>query len=91
MALPNVGWTKFFSAQKGYGFLTDLDTGREVFVHYTALQRRDRGWRGLYRGEYVAYRPFVDENGHVSAVEVTGVGGGPLMCEANAVTEPEFA
>ena len=45
-------------------------------------QRRDRGWRGLYKGEYVAYHPSMADNGQVCAVEVTGVFGGPLMCEA---------
>ncbi|MCU0433202.1 MAG: cold shock domain-containing protein [Bacteroidia bacterium] len=31
------GVIKFFNATKGYGFIKDDETGREVFVHVTGL------------------------------------------------------
>jgi cold shock CspA family protein len=88
---PRIAWTKFFDATKGYGFLLDVETGKDVFVHFSALQCRERGWRGLYKGEYVNYRPSLNADGRSAAAEVTGVAGGPLMCEASAMTSPEFA
>ena len=33
----NKGTVKWFSNQKGYGFITDANTGNDVFVHYTGL------------------------------------------------------
>jgi len=85
-----IGWVKFFSAPKGYGFLTDVQTNEDAFVHFSSLQRRTPGWRGLYKGEYVSFRPQVAE-GKTAALDVTGVQGGPLMCEANSVETVEFS
>lgn len=33
----NTGKVKFFNDQKGYGFIIDDSTGKEVFVHATGL------------------------------------------------------
>ena len=33
----NKGTVKWFNNQKGYGFITDANTGNDVFVHYTGL------------------------------------------------------
>ena len=33
----NKGTVKWFSNQKGYGFITDAETGNDVFVHYSGL------------------------------------------------------
>ena len=34
-----VGIVKFFNLQRGYGFITPRDGGRDVFVHITAVHR----------------------------------------------------
>src|SRR3546814_10298818 len=34
------GTVKFFNTQRGYGFITPSDGGKDVFVHITAVQRR---------------------------------------------------
>ena len=86
-----IGWVKYFDAKGGFGFLTDVGSGADVFVHFSALQRRDRGWRGLMRGEYVQYRLTVGRDGRSAASEVTGVAGGPLLCEASSIEQPEFS
>ena len=33
----NKGTVKFFNESKGYGFITNDDTGRDIFVHVTGL------------------------------------------------------
>jgi cold shock protein len=85
-----IGWVKFFSAQKGYGFLTDVQSNQDAFVHFSSLQRRTPGWRGLYKGEYVSFTPQVSD-GKTAALDVTGVRGGPLMCEVNTIETVEFS
>ena len=44
------GKVKWFSNQKGYGFIT-LETGNDVFVHHTAIQ--GEGYKTLDEGQEV--------------------------------------
>jgi len=44
------GTVKWFSDQKGYGFIT-LETGKEVFVHHSAIQ--GSGYKSLAEGQQV--------------------------------------
>jgi len=46
------GTVKWFSDQKGYGFIA-RDGGPDVFVHHTAIQMK--GFRTLKEGEVVSY------------------------------------
>ncbi len=46
------GVVKWFSAEKGYGFITPED-GPDVFVHYSAIQTS--GYRKLEAGEKVEF------------------------------------
>jgi len=50
-AVP-VGRVKWFSDQKGYGFI-EQENGEDVFVHYTAIQ--GRGYRSLKEGQIVQF------------------------------------
>ncbi|PAU68188.1 cold-shock protein [Bifidobacterium criceti] len=47
------GTVKFFSAGKGYGFITPTDGGDDIFVHYSVIQ--SDGFRTLHEGDTVEY------------------------------------
>jgi CspA family cold shock protein len=46
------GVVKWFSAEKGFGFIT-REGGTDVFVHYTAIQ--GSGYRSLEEGQRVEF------------------------------------
>jgi CspA family cold shock protein len=48
-----VGTVKWFNAEKGYGFITPEDGGKDVFVHYSAIQ--GSGFKALEEGQRVSY------------------------------------
>ena len=54
------GTVKFFNESKGFGFITDDDSGKDIFVHITALN----GER-LNEGDKVEY---VEEEGRKGTV-----------------------
>ena len=45
----NTGKVKFFNETKGFGFITDDETGKEYFVHISGLEDEVR------EGEAVSY------------------------------------
>lgn len=47
------GTVKFYNYQKGFGFITPDDGGKDVFVHATALERA--GMNALNEGQKVNY------------------------------------
>lgn len=47
------GTVKWFSTEKGYGFITPDDGGKDVFVHYTAIN--GSGYRELAEGQRVSF------------------------------------
>lgn len=73
------GQVKFFS--KGYGFITDLNTKEDLFVHHTGIQTLDTTFRALVPGEYVEYEKITGKDNKPMAVRVTGIQGGSLMCQ----------
>jgi len=46
------GKVKWFSNQKGYGFITP-ENGKDVFVHHTAIQ--GEGYKSLEEGQEVEF------------------------------------
>jgi CspA family cold shock protein len=44
---------KFFNAEKGYGFISLEDGGKDVFVHYSNIQ--GSGYRTLDEGQKVEF------------------------------------
>jgi CspA family cold shock protein len=58
------GKVKWFSNQKGYGFITPED-GKDVFVHHTAIQ--GEGYKTLQEGQEVEFEIVQGPKGEQAA------------------------
>lgn len=47
------GVVRWFSAERGYGFLRSDDDGKDTFVHYTGIV--GKGYRQLEQGAKIEY------------------------------------
>ena len=66
------GTVKWFSNEKGYGFITPEDGSKDLFVHFSSIQ--GEGYRSLNDGARVAYEAEDGPKGPV-AVNVTEIAG----------------
>ena len=64
------GVVKWFSDEKGFGFITPDDGGRDLFVHYSGIE--GDGYRQLDEGSKVNYEEQAGEKGP-KAVNVTPI------------------
>jgi len=51
--MPPEGTVKWFSQEKGYGFIIPDDGGEDLFVHHTGIV--GEGFKTLDEGEKVSY------------------------------------
>ena len=61
-----LGKVKWFSAEKGYGFI-EREDGSDVFIHFSAIQ--DEGFKSLSEGQNVTF-DIVDGNRGPQAANV---------------------
>jgi cold shock protein len=64
------GTVKWFSDDKGFGFITPDDGDKDLFVHHTGIN--GEGYRSLQEGAKVSYDPEQGDKGP-KAVNVTTI------------------
>ncbi len=92
-----LGACKWFNDQQGYGFVKSLEDEKDYFVHITDLTPTFNTVKPcLYTGEYVEFD--VAPNGanqdgteRKKAINVTGVKGGPLLCDHGDITYRSYS
>ena len=54
--------TKWFNTQKGYGFITDDETKKDIFVHFSSINVE--GYKTLTEGEMVHFDLISTDKGY---------------------------
>ena len=84
------GKVLWFKTDKGFGFITPSDGGKDVFVHQSAIQAE--GFRSLGEGMEVEFEVAQGDNGKLSAKNVTGPGGVKIIApkrDGDGESKPE--
>ena len=81
------GMVKWFNNKSGFGFVTVCGDGehggKDIFTHYSAIRVTNSQYKYLVQGEYVDFNLIKSdsEQHEFNASDVTGVMGGPILCE----------
>jgi Y-box-binding protein 1 len=87
------GIVKWFNTKSGFGFITvcgnGIHTGRDIFAHHTGVRVSNMQYKYLVQGEYVDFTLIKSENENheFNANDITGVMGGPTMCETRRLAQ----
>ena len=64
------GKVKWFNAEKGFGFIVSEETGKDIFVHFSAINQE--GYKALAEGDVVTYEVKTTDRGE-QAVNVSKI------------------
>tara|TARA_Y100000992_G_scaffold25762_1_gene14579 strand:+ start:504 stop:707 length:204 start_codon:yes stop_codon:yes gene_type:complete len=62
-----LGKVKWFDAKKGYGFITDVDTQKDIFLHVSALEKSKL--RTLKENQKIQFE-IQEEKGKLKAINL---------------------
>lgn len=88
-----VGQVKWFNNKAGYGFITVSDgefANKDIFIHFSSVLVVNSQYKYLVQGEYVEFNVMKSKNSahEFQATDVSGIKGGPLMCETRNMARP---
>lgn len=90
------GIVKWFNNKSGFGFITVCENGdykdKDIFVHYSSIRVANHQYKYLVQGEYVDFTLVKADSKtqhEYQAMNVSGVKGGPIMCEIRRTTLPD--
>jgi cold shock CspA family protein len=90
-----IGRVKWFNNKAGYGFVTVCDgeyANKDIFSHYSAIRNEDKQYCFLTQGEYVEFlltKSNSDKYEYL-AVDISGIKGGPILCETRRLAAASF-
>ena len=64
-----IGTVKFFNTDRGYGFITNEEGGKDAFVHISAVERS--GMSSLREGQKLSYELESGRDGKISATNLS--------------------
>lgn len=64
------GKVKWFNAEKGFGFIVSDETGKDIFVHFSAINQE--GYKSLAEGDAVTFDVKESERGE-QAINVSKI------------------
>ena len=65
----STGIVKWFNAEKGYGFITPDEGGKDLFVHHSEI--KTQGYASLDEGQKVDYELAEGRNGKMAAQTIS--------------------
>lgn len=87
------GIVKWFNTKTGFGFITvcgdGVHAGKDIFAHHSGVRVSNMQYKYLVQGEYVDFSLVKSENEsyEFNAADITGVMGGPVMCETRRIAQ----
>ena len=87
------GRVKWFNSKSGFGFITVVGgkhADDDIFAHYSSVRGENSQYKSLVQGEYVEFvlAKSESEQHEFHATDISGIGGGQLMCDTQRANMP---